>query len=198
MPEITASTPRDEITIAGETFSVPQPYAEGHVLTANEAGALNQVFAENVRNNLASKVKEAKEAGAFDALEFQATVDAYTSSYEFGVRSGGGGRVGDPVQAEALDIARDIVRDSLRKKGYKLADVKAAQITELAKGVLAKGNATSEAILEQARQRVEARRAIADIELDSLEVSEGAGEGETEDQPSEGKRSRRKADDAAE
>jgi hypothetical protein len=197
MPEITAETPRDQITIAEETFFIPQPYAEGHVLTSNEAGALNQLFAENVRNNLASKVKAAKEADAFDHDTFQAeVVDDYTSKYEFGVRTGGGGRIGDPVQAEAIDIARDMVRDALRKKGYKLADVKAAQITELAKNVLAKGDATSEAIMTQARQRVEARRAIADIELDSLEV-DGAGDGEEAGEaPAEtsGKRSRKPAE----
>ena len=47
----TAST--DEITIAGQVFSVPVRYAAGHVLTEGEASALNQTYHENLRNNFA-------------------------------------------------------------------------------------------------------------------------------------------------
>jgi hypothetical protein len=114
MPDINESTPRSSIVIAGETFTVPQPYGAGHVLTSNEASAMNQVFAENVRNNLASKVKALKEAGTFASDVFQGTVDDYTNDYEFGQRTGGG-RSGDPVQAEAMSIARDLIRQAISK-----------------------------------------------------------------------------------
>lgn len=163
MPEIHESTPRETYTIAGESFSIPRPYKHGHVLNEGEATALNQTFAENVRNNLASKLKEEKEAGSFDVSVFQAKVDDYCESYEFGVRTGGG-RSSDPVMTEALAIARDLVRKAIVAKGIKLADVKAANITELAKQTIEK----NPKILETARARVEEVRAIADVELEGL------------------------------
>ncbi len=49
------------ITIQGANFNAPQPYDEGHVLTVNEASALNQVFAENLRNNFAARIKRSAE-----------------------------------------------------------------------------------------------------------------------------------------
>jgi hypothetical protein len=171
MPEITESTPRTNITIAGETFTAPQPYAEGHVLSGNEATALNQTYAENLRNNFASKVKAAQEAGTFDLEQFQSEFDEYASGYEFGVRSGGGGgRSGNPVLVEAMNIARELVRKAIVKKGLKLADYKAADISARAKAALDKGDATSESIMALAKQRVEAAKEITDIVLDSDEA----------------------------
>lgn len=137
MPDINASTPRETYTIAGQTFSFYQPYAEGHVLTANEAASMNQTFAENVRNNFAKRVKEAVEAGTFDQDMVQSQLDDYMNEYEFGQRTGGGGRTSDPVAAEALRIAKDRVRAALQKRGDKLSDYTAAAITDAAKGVLA-------------------------------------------------------------
>jgi len=173
MPEITSETPRETYTIAGESFSVPLPYVPGHRLTEGEANALNQTWAENIRNNLASRIKEAKEAGSFDQSVFQGSVDDYADSYEFGVRTGGG-RTGDPVMAEAMTIARDLVRKAIVKKGIKLADVKAASISALAKDLIGK----NPSILETARARVEEVRQIADVELEGLEVESGEAEAE--------------------
>jgi hypothetical protein len=169
MPEIHETTPRETYTIAGETFLVPMPYRHGHVLNEGEANALNQTFAENVRNNLTSKLKEEKEAGSYEASVFQARLDEYCDSYEFGVRTGGG-RSSDPVMAEAMAIARDLVRKAIVKKGIKLSDVKASNITDLAKQQIEK----NPAILATARARVEEVRAIADVELGELETGEAA------------------------
>lgn len=188
MPEITNDTPRSQVTIAEKTFSVPQPYAAGHVLNANEASALNQTYAENVRNNKAKAVKEAVAENKFDQDVFQGQIDDYCSSYEFGVRTGGG-RTGDPVMAEAMDITRDLVRKTLAKqiaagtcvdaegaRVTKLSDISAARISELAKGVLNRNDANSAKIMATARQRVEEANEIDDVQLDSL----GAGEPSTE------------------
>lgn len=175
MPTITAETPREEYTIAGKTFHVHQPYAEGHVLTAGEAASLNQTFAENIRNNFASKVKAAHEAGSFDHDAFQTQLDEYMHSYEFGVRrSSGGGSTrapADPVEAEALLIAKDKVKQSLVKKGYALKDVPASEITRLAKDVLDRKDATAEAIRTAAATRVAARQDVADIELGEVQTT---------------------------
>ena len=51
-------TPTQAITIAGTRFTVPVRYAEGHVLTAGEANALNQTYLENCRNNLSGRAKD--------------------------------------------------------------------------------------------------------------------------------------------
>jgi hypothetical protein len=187
VPTITNETPRDSITIAGNTFQVAKPYAEGHTLTPNEAAALNQVFAENIRNNFAKTVKDATEAGTFDLEVFQSKLDEYVEEYEFGVRTGGGGRSGDPVMVEAMSIARDLVRKAIVKQGHKLSDVSAANITAMAKQALDSGK--NPQILELARQRVDAAKDIAGIELDSL-GSAGASEGEASEEaaPAKGKR----------
>lgn len=166
MPEITNKTPREDFTIAGHTFSVFQPFHEGHKITSGEASALNQVFAENIRNNFASKVKDAVEAGSFELEVFQGQLDDYMADYEFGVRRGGGGRTADPVQAEALIIAKDKVRKALVKKGHALKDVPASEITRLAKDIIASGKYPE--ILDAARARVAAQQEVADIEIGEL------------------------------
>ena len=56
------------INIYDEEFTVSTPYAEGHVITAAEAKALNQVRAENIANNFRAKIKAAKEDGTLDKV----------------------------------------------------------------------------------------------------------------------------------
>ena len=129
-----AKTPRNTIKIAGVNLTVPQPYAEGHTLTANEAAALNQVLAENIRNNTATKIKEASAKGTSED-QMQAEVDAYVAGYEFGVRTGGG-RTSDPVEREAMELARQAVRNQLQKKGHKLSEFSGKDITAYAAKVM--------------------------------------------------------------
>ena len=104
------------ITIAGKEFEVSQPFAEGHALTAGEARAMNQVFAENIRNNMAMKVK----AGAD-----QSVVTEYANSYVFSIASGAGSAVRlDPVEREALRLAKDLLKARLGESGRKFSDFK--------------------------------------------------------------------------
>jgi hypothetical protein len=100
------------VTIGGERFVMPSPYAAGHVCTEGEAHALNQTLGENVRNNLSGKAKEGKLT--------QADVDAYISSYQFGAN--GGGFTANPVESMALAIARK----KINKKGLSASEVTAA------------------------------------------------------------------------
>lgn len=125
-------TPRKSITIQGVDLSVPAPFEEGHACSANEASALNQLLSENLRNNMAAKVKQLQESDA-DVDAIQAALDEYAGTYEFGVRRGGGGRTADPVMAAAMEIARSKVKDAIRAKGMSIKDVGAEKITELAK-----------------------------------------------------------------
>lgn len=142
------------ITIAGKPFQVAPRYAEGHVLTANEASTLNQTFFENIRNNFAQK---AKDGGT------QAELDAYVEGYSFGVRSGGGGGSRDPVEVEAMNLARDAVKKAITASGKKIADYSAKAISEAAAKLLEK----KPEYREKAKERVAEMQAIAGGEVDS-------------------------------
>lgn len=134
------------ITIAEKSFEVTPRYAEGHTLTANEASALNQTYFENLRNNFA---KKAKDGGT------QADLDAYAASYKFGERTGGGSR--DPIEAEAMNLARDAIKRSITAKGGKISDYTAAAISNAA----AKLVDSKPEYREKAKERVEQAKAIA-------------------------------------
>lgn len=164
------NTPREDAQIQGETFSIPAPYDEGHTLNANEAMALNQLLKENVRNNFATRVKKAKEEGAFDPKQMQQDLEQYVSEYEFGVRRGGGGaQPVDPIEKEALNIAKDKVKQSLKSQGYKITDVGAEKINQLAQQVLDK----YPKIREQAKQIVDLKRQTGEESM-QLDVGQAA------------------------
>lgn len=151
----------EQITIAGKIFNAPLRYEEGHELTAGEASALNQTYHENLRNNFAKRVKEAVDTGAFDQDGLQTEFDTYAEKYEFGVRTGGGGVTRDPVQAEAMAIAKSMINAALKKKGVKVTSVDAAAKTAKAKQLIDK----RPDITELARKRVAEAQLAANIDL---------------------------------
>ena len=171
----TAGESTDRITIAGHEFAVPVRYSAGHVLTEGEASALNQTFHENLRNNFAKTVKDAKvvpadgdvpastrELGPDDLAGLQSKLDAYAGEYQFGVRAAGGTRTpADPVGREALNLAKAAIRDKLREV-KKTAT--AEQIAELAAQLVEK----NPKFREIAAQRVEAAKNAAAISLDDI------------------------------
>lgn len=119
------------ITIQGIDFTIPQPYNAGHVLTENEARHLNQTYAENVRNNFAKTVKASLDGveGAVPQADLVAALAEYTSKYSLdSVRAVGTStaRSLDPVEKEALSLAKDIVKSALEKQGRKLTPPKEA------------------------------------------------------------------------
>jgi len=140
-----------QITISGKSFEVAPRYAVGHVLTANEASALNQTFFENLRNNFA---KQAKDGAS------QADFDKYAEGYVFGIRSTGSR---DPLQTEAMNIAREQVREGIRKSGKQLKAYTGEQITNAAAKLLER----RPEILEIARERIAAMKNTATQEVDS-------------------------------
>lgn len=171
-PAPTAST--DEITIAGQVFSVPVRYAAGHVLTEGEASALNQTYHENLRNNFAKTVKDARtvpsdgdtptstrELTESDVAALQSQLDAYAAQYEFGVRAVSTRVPADPVAREAINIAKEVIRNALRL-AKKTAT--AEQVAELA-GKLVERDAKYR---EMAQARVDQMKAIADVSLGDL------------------------------
>lgn len=174
-----------QVTIQGVVFDLEDKYEAGHTVNENEAGALNQTRAENLRNNFASVVKSAREDAArkangladdatptddqLNAVEFdEATIDELKSKfnevadkYEFGARGGGGTRTTDPVEREAKRIAREKVEAAIREKYGKLSAVASEKITELVNEL-----AQREDIVALAKSNVESAKSIAaDLEI---------------------------------
>lgn len=165
-----------EITIAGQTFPVLQPYVAGHVITEAEAKALNQVRAENVRNNTASKVKAAMEGTQKEGeptkdniAEFVAKYDA---EYVFTLASVGGGRKPtDPVEVEALKIARGVFADWASGKKLTVKAVREKIGEEAYEAKLAE-IAEREEVVKEAKRRVKARQAAAETAMGDLDLGE--------------------------
>lgn len=160
-----------EITIQGVAFNVNQPYAEGQVITEAEAKALNQTRSENVRNNMAKVVKDAK-AEHGDVLpegvlaSIGQAVAEYDKDYIFTLASVGGGRKSrDPIEVEATKIARAAIMGKLKEMGKKVADVDKdaldAKIAEIA---------GSDKVLKAAKKAISDRNALAADALDNLEL----------------------------
>jgi len=173
----------DTIKIAGNDFVVPNRYKDGDEINALEAQALNQTFHENLRNNFAKKVTDKKqnkedkdEVLPEDVVaELQAELDEYAQNYQFNARTGGG--PGNPVMQEAMRIAKDKIREHIRKKaGVKISDYTTAQINAAAKQLIE----NNPEIKQLAEQRVEEAKATATANLDSLLANaklSGEGEG---------------------
>lgn len=193
MPDITADTPRKDLTIRGIILSAAMPYEEGHVLTANEASVVNQTWLENLRNNYAAKLlsycetnhpevivvddKENKQINTSEengnavlspaqVAEIQKDFTAYVDGYEFGVR-GAGRTLMDPVMALAIGIAEGVVKDALKAQGYKISDVR-----DQVRGLAEKAIADNPLFMEEARKLHASRQEAAKSLTISLPPSE--------------------------
>ena len=122
------------IKIQGIRFDVSAPYTEGHTLTAAEAGALNQVRAENVANNIRPEVKtilkgvfgadsvpKGEEVSEASQTELQDKITAYDKEYHFGMT---GMRSTDPVTAMANKIARGAIEKKIKSEGMTVKQYK--------------------------------------------------------------------------
>lgn len=177
-------TDKKSITIQGISFDASPKFVEGHVLTAIEAGALNQLRYENLRNNFAPDVRAAKVAVAADLGYFkeedgkqvpdadQVSTDdldldalradfaAYEAEYEFGApRTGGAPRITDPVEREANSIARSLIRAAAQAKGIKVSSIKKDRMDAL----VAEAIRSKPDIMEEAKRRV---KAAAEVNFD--------------------------------
>lgn len=160
------------ITIQGTQFSIPMPFAQGHVLNEGEAAAMNQLFAENIRNNFAGKIKVAEEKK--EARPGQAELDAYCAEYKFGARGPGGPKL-DPIEAEARRLAETAINEALKKKGIKLKDVPDEQMD----GWIKEAVETQPQFRTTAKLLIEQRQAALEA-LKSAGLSLGGNSGQTE------------------
>jgi hypothetical protein len=160
----------DQITIQSKVFRVPIKYAAGHVLKENEAGALNQTFHENLRNNFATRVRDGVEAG-LDDKTLQQQLDDYAATYEFGVRGGGGTR-GDPVLTLAMNLARELIRKAIKNNKLNEEEWPATRVTQAARQLL-DSQGEDGSLIKAARRQLEAEKAAADSAM--KEASEVIG-----------------------
>lgn len=108
MVDFTEETSRKNIIIKKVEYTIAQPFAEGHVCTANEANALNQLLSENVRNNFAPKVEKSEVAPT------QEDLDSYVAGYQFGVRSVNSS---DPVEKVMRQLVERKLIEALKARG---------------------------------------------------------------------------------
>lgn len=119
-------------TIGGVEVQVPQPYAEGHPLTAAEAAMMNQTFAENISNNMRAKAV-GEDGAVLTAEAFQPLIDEYVAGYEPGVRQGGGGggaRALTPIEVEVRNLATAKLKEILKQRGLKQKDIEFVKVRD--------------------------------------------------------------------
>jgi hypothetical protein len=158
--------PTETVAVQKIKVGIPQPFAEGHKLRANEADALNAHYINCIRNTVAGAVKDMigeGDASQVDPKQVQKIVDEAIKEYDFGQSRAG--RPGDPVKQEAMEIARNIVRQQLQKKGHKLSDIAGKTISEHANKLL-QHEAHGPKIMEKAKAVVAERQSLAEMELD--------------------------------
>jgi len=150
-----------EITIQGAVYRVPNRYAEGAVLTAGEANALNQTLAENIRNNFAASIKKLRGEGDAELTEgqiasIQSEIDAYASTYEFGIRQAR--EPLDPVEAQLEKDLGAAIRGKLRDKGQKPT---AEQVADLIQRYRVERPEVVDEFRKEAKRKVDASRRAA-------------------------------------
>lgn len=162
-----------EKIINGLAFLVAQPYAAGHTLTEIEAKVLNQVRSENIGNNLRKAVKEAQDAGKPED-EIKALVAAYDAEYVFTAAGDGSGRIVlDPIEREARNIAKDIIKEKLAGMGRKLSTIPEGHTKESWAEKLEENIskvAAQEAVLKAAKKAVDEKKKRTEALAEGLDL----------------------------
>lgn len=165
--------PTSPVTIAGVSFTITLPFLSGHVCSAGEARVLNIARTDAIRNSFARRVKEVlgsrtEGLSLAENERLQAELAVLDANYSF--RPDEPLRSADPVQAEALRIAKSKVEEALQKRGVKLESLSSEQLASKIVQV-----STLDAIQQEAKSRVEAIKSAADWVLE-----EGTAEGTPE------------------
>lgn len=92
MPDLTPAPPTILLRIKRYDFSLTRRYHTGQRINDSEAYALNQMFAENIRNNTIHWISKAEAQAPKGLLsteqlaELQTKISEYASKYQFQVR----------------------------------------------------------------------------------------------------------------
>ena len=115
------------ITIKDYKYHIPSAeeagIVAGHVLDAAGAKHHYQTWCDRIRNNVTPIVKKMMDAGE-SPESIGRRVWEYAQNYKFNM-PGQRGRVSDPTVKEQYVVAREVIRDYLKKEkgGRKLTDV---------------------------------------------------------------------------
>ena len=151
------------ISISGNPFEISTPYAEGYVINAAEAKALNQTRAENIGNNFRDAVKKALEAPEGPARDeafakVSADLVAYDAAYVFSM-SGTPRTPIDPTEAEAFRIAKEVVKGAINKKyGVTLKAYLATEGNQEKYDAAVEAKAAQEDVIKEAKRRVASKK----------------------------------------
>jgi len=162
-----------DITIQKNTYTIPQPYDEGHVLSAIEAKVLNQTWTEGVRNNMSPKVKkaiEAAEAGDETAMKtVTKEVKDYAATYVF--TAGGTGRTKlDPIEKEARRIALSAIKANFAATGRSIKEFTSTPEGKEKLAIAVASIAEKPEILKSAKKRVEEQNKVVSDALEGLDL----------------------------
>lgn len=145
------------VRIKGYQFHISAPYSEGQRLGEAEALHLNDLRADNVRNNLKKLVDDAcamlRQGELLDTstlAELQAQITRYDANYSLQLKHQAKPRIG-MIELEALAIAEAKLEEELRKPG-------AAELAPRDKEIIIRQYAGLPEVLELARARISARR----------------------------------------
>lgn len=148
-----------KLTISEREFTIPQPFAAGHVCTEGEAKALNQTYAEAIRNNMASKVKIAFGDSPTEELNpstIEAVIAAYAAGYEFTIANVSTKVTMSPVEKEARKIAATLLDARLAEKSLSKKKIGAEKYEELLGQI-----AEKDGVVAAAKKAIKAREELA-------------------------------------
>lgn len=138
------------IRVLSQSFDCPQPYTEGHICTAAEAGELNRLRTQRV---IAQARKKLTSNPATSLGELMAIAQGYTFTSHYVPPT-------DPAEIEALKIAKGLVRESLTKRGESIESLGKPEFDRLVHEV-----ANKSAVRNEASRRINATQAIANAAL---------------------------------
>lgn len=190
MPHAVPHSPT-RVTYAIGKVEVPvvSRFAEGTVLTAEAAAALNQLIQENTRNNLYARWKREDEQGLEKHKGFASRAEeavAYQSAYVFGGRKSGrpASATHDPVRAEAFTIMVRMIKNQLQTMGKpikgktELIHKQANALLDATEFTTVRMQETIEAVWASAREYAAKLQEVGSDTLDGLDFGS-----DTQDEP---------------
>ena len=169
------TAPTKTIVIQGLDFQISWPFTAGHVCTEAEAKALNQTRKENLANNFAKRVKDAKaldekNGNTTEVSSLAAEFAKLDAEYEFTLANVSAAARLSPVDREARSMAKAAIVANLASKGRKLSDIPAgltkdeweAKVASRIEEIAAQDN-----VIAAAKKQVAAKeKAISAVSLD--------------------------------
>ena len=192
---------RQKLQIQATDFEIETRFKEGHPLSANEASAMNQLLAENIRNNMATTVRNFKlkvagwsdeqikaakveqmspvvEATQLDEdqlQEIQDQIDEYVSGYEFGIRTG---RARSPFDREVEAVTTEMLDRALKENGFSPSKFKKEDSAKYDALYTRVFDANRDEIEAAAQQRLDSMRSVTvkGLDIGALAKQENAAE----------------------